>query len=120
MSAIQKPKRMPHEESYFFSDSQSNEENVIGNLNPGQITSVVDDVAEDEFLEEFSLGKRQKVDHRSEVESFAINHIRCETSQQDLDKLKEMYCIPNSIDLRISSKNSTPNRPLLEYVTLYL
>lgn len=43
----------------------------------------------------------------------------CETTHEDLDKLRMEYGIPNDIKLKIPSKSNTPSRPSRGYVTLH-
>lgn len=44
----------------------------------------------------------------------------CETTQEDLKKLRMEYSILDDIDLKIHSKDDIPNHPLKRCVTLYL
>lgn len=68
--------------------------------NSGKIIGVDDESGtEDEPLDEFRPAKKQKVGHRTETESYAIDIMRCETTQNDLDRLREMYTVSSNIDL---------------------
>lgn len=120
MSTAQKPRRMSPEESSSSSDSSPDREVVVRSPSPDQVVHVASEVVEDDVDEETRPNKRQKIGHRWEVESFAIDHMRCETSLQDLDRLRATYHIHASVDLRLHSKNNAPSRPPRGYVTIYL
>lgn len=44
----------------------------------------------------------------------------CSTTQNDLYKLRNLYCIPNDIHLIIPGKSDVLSRPPKGYVALYL
>lgn len=43
----------------------------------------------------------------------------CETTREDLDRLRKVHSIPNDIDLRIPNNSNSPSRPPKGYTTLY-
>lgn len=79
-----------------------------------------DENSDESSSEESQPVKKTKISHRTEVESYPIDLMDCETTHEDLDILRMKYGIPNDIKLKIISKSNTPSRPPRRYVTLYL
>lgn len=79
-----------------------------------------DENSDESSLEESQPGKKTKISHRTEVESYPIDLMDCETTQEDLDILRMEYSIPNDIKLKIPGKSHTPNHPPRGYVSLHL
>ena len=64
--------------------------------------------------------KKRKLSGRTLAEHYPIDLMTCLTTVDDLEELRTVYKIPSGIDLRISGKKNTPNRPLKGFVTLFL
>ena len=64
--------------------------------------------------------KKKNLGHRVEAGSYPINFLRYSTTQNDLFKLRNLYCIPDDIHLIIPGKGDVPRRPPRGYVTLHL
>lgn len=79
-----------------------------------------DENSDESSSEESQPVKKTKISHRTEVESYPIDLMDCETTQEDLDRLRMEYSIPNDIKLKIPGKSHTPNHPPRGYVTLHL
>lgn len=76
--------------------------------------------SEEEHFEETKLAKKVKISHRANTESYPIDEMKCSTTKNGLDRLREVYNIPGDIDLRILDPKYTHSRPPRGCVTLYL
>lgn len=115
------PRRMVSETFFSSNDTGAGMEIVEKELYSSR-TSHTDEGNdnEGESLEETRPVKKPKVSHRAEAESYAIDSMKYETTQLNLDRLRETYSIPSDIDLKILSKNNTSSCPPRGYVTFYL
>lgn len=120
MSATQQPRRISPEESSSSSGSEASRRALVRDRSSEEVVHIAVDAVEGGVVEETQPHKRQRTGQRLEAESFAIDHMRCETSLQDLDQLRAMYHIPASVDLRLPGENNTPSHPPRGYVTLFL
>lgn len=66
------------------------------------------------------LAKKSKINYRVEAELYIIDEMKYSTMKKDLDRLREVYDIPNDVDLRAPSPKDTFNCPLRRYVIFYL
>ena len=64
--------------------------------------------------------KKMNLGHRIEVDSYPIDFLKCITTPTNLFKLRNLYHIPNDVELVIPGKGDVPSRPPSGYVTLHL
>lgn len=118
------PRRMSPEISSSFGEDRSHESagegetNTDENLNSFTKSIVGEDKSSNESSRELSqLLKKTKISHKTEAESYPINLMDCETTYEDLNRLRMEYGILDDIELKIHSKSNTTSRPSRGYVT---
>lgn len=113
--------RMVSETSFLSNDARAGLEIIAKELDYDRTYSINEgNDSEEESPKETRPAKKLKISNRVEVESYAINFIKCETTQKDLDRLRKTYNITSDIDLKIPNKNNTLTRPSKGYVNFYL
>lgn len=75
---------------------------------------------EEQHFEETKLAKKVKISYKANVKSYPIDEMKCSTTKNGLDRLREVYNIPDDVDLRIPDPKYTHSRPPRGCVTLYL
>lgn len=66
-----------------------------------------DEASEGSSSEESWPAKKAKTSCRVEAESYPIDFMNCETTQEELESLRAVYGIPDDVELRIPSKFNT-------------
>lgn len=96
-------------------EESSSEESASVNVAP---SASKDESKEENSPKESRPTKKAKASYRAKAESYPIDFIDCETTQEDLDSLRVLYSILDDIDLRLPGKVNTPSRLTKGYVTL--